>query len=58
MTYTYKCTAHKKPVFAYIQQSMLETLVVPTCTECKTQMVRVYDAPPVTWMGSGWAGKS
>jgi predicted nucleic acid-binding Zn ribbon protein len=58
MTYTFKCTAHKKPMFAYIQQSMMDKLDAPKCVTCNNQMVRVYDAPPVTWMGSGWAGKS
>lgn len=58
MTYTFKCTAHKKPMFAYIQQSMKDTLTAPKCVTCGEQMVRVYDAPPVSWMGSGWAGKS
>lgn len=58
MTYTFKCTAHKKPMFAYIQQSMKDELKAPHCVTCGGGMVRVYDAPPVTWMGSGWAGKS
>jgi predicted nucleic acid-binding Zn ribbon protein len=58
MTYTFKCDKHKKPMFSYIQQSMKDTLTAPSCVTCGEQMVRVYDAPPVTWMGSGWAGKS
>lgn len=58
MTYTFKCANHKKPMFAYVEQSMLKTLYTPTCQKCGAVMVRVYDAPPVSWMGSGWAGKS
>jgi len=58
MTYTFKCVAHKKPMFSYVQQSMKDELKAPHCLTCGSVMVRVYDAPPVSWMGSGWAGKS
>lgn len=54
MTYTFKCDNHKKPLFTYTVQSMLEDLRVPTCIDCGQEMKRQYDAPPVTWMGSGW----
>ena len=57
MTYTYKCNNHKKPLFAYKVQSMLEKLVTPKCVQCGDEMVRVYDAAPTHFHGTGWAGK-
>lgn len=54
MTYSFKCDNHKKPLFTYTHQSMLEEIRVPLCVECQKPMKRIFDAPPVTWMGSGW----
>jgi hypothetical protein len=54
MTYTWMCKNHKTPLFAYKIQSMLEPIVAPKCTSCDEIMIRVYDAVPTHFVGTGW----
>jgi len=56
-TYVYKCNNHKSPLQAYIQASIHEERAEVKCVDCGQVMVRVFNAPPVAWMGSGWAHK-
>lgn len=30
---------------------------IPLCVNCAKDLVRVYDAPGVSFKGTGWAGK-
>jgi putative FmdB family regulatory protein len=51
-TYDYKCKTCdlKMSVIRGIQEQER----TPLCTNCRKDLVRVYDAPAVTFMGIGW----
>lgn len=54
MTYTFRCNNHKEPLYAYVVQSMMDKLADKHCAQCGEKMVRVYDAAPTHFTGSGW----
>jgi predicted nucleic acid-binding Zn ribbon protein len=55
MTYTYQCVNLKHlHVTKEIARSMFEPEVVPNCPVCEREMVRVFDAAPTHFAGSGW----
>ena len=54
-TYVYVCNDHKPPFKLQLWRSVFESEALPECMKCKKPMTRVYDAPPVTFKGNGWA---
>jgi predicted nucleic acid-binding Zn ribbon protein len=55
--YVYICKNHKEPLNAFIERSIYDTELIPKCESCGNSMVRRFDAPPITFMGRGWASK-
>lgn len=54
-TYNYKCQTCSLTMS--IIRRMKEEEMMPVCVNCAKNMVRDYKAPPITFKGSGWAGK-
>jgi putative FmdB family regulatory protein len=53
--YDYKCnTCDLKMTLI---RKITEPAPIPLCANCVKDLVRVYDAPGVTFKGTGWAGK-
>lgn len=53
-TYIYECQHHTPPLRKYVVRSMTDSEKVEKCVQCDKTLVRVYDAPAVTFMGGGW----
>jgi putative FmdB family regulatory protein len=51
-TYEYKCKTCDLKM--RVIRGITEPERTPICTNCVKDLVRVYDAPAVTFMGIGW----
>ena len=51
-TYEYKCD--KDTTVVSISRGMTEDEIIPYCDFCNEPMVRLYNAPPVKFNGSGF----
>jgi len=51
-TYEYKCDADSSIIA--ITRGMTEDEIIPYCDECNEPMVRLYNAAPVKFNGSGF----
>jgi putative FmdB family regulatory protein len=56
-TYVFKCQGHEEPVSVELTKSIHEQVETPGCPVCEKKMQRVYDVPPVTFQGQGWAAR-
>jgi putative FmdB family regulatory protein len=53
-TYSYRCDQHEKPVFSYVNRSIDQVEQIPDCPDCGGLMIRVFDAIPTHFSGSGY----
>ena len=51
-SYDYKCDNDSTVIT--VSRGMTEPEIVPYCDECNEPMVRLYNAPPVKFNGSGF----
>ncbi len=53
-TYNYECREHELTVSVQIRRSITAEEVTPDCYKCGKQMIRIFDAPPTMFIGSGF----
>jgi putative FmdB family regulatory protein len=53
--YEYKCKTCDLKML--LTRTLSEPERIPICVNCVKDLVRVYDAPAVTFKGTGWAAK-
>lgn len=52
MIYEFKCPECR--ISLYLERSIHDEVGAPKCPDCKSDGIRVWNAPPITFKGSGF----